>query len=180
LAGPDRKIIVAGRGYRAYHCLLDLTYTFGEVTIGPEALAPQKLFEFWELGPEDAAGATFEPEDAAGATFEQVDDCRDALRRTDLDEQMHMVVLDRQLMDLPVLDLGGLAQQGVKARGHGTDQHTPPVLGNPHKMHLQAVLGMGVGPVSRIILRSVLPLLPMMLGFDHAFDYSMSAADIRF
>ena len=83
-------------------------------------------------------------------------------------------------MDLPALDLGGLAQQGVKASGHGPTQHTPPVLGNPDQMHFEAMLGVGVGPVGRVLLRSVLPLLPMVLGFDHAFQYSMSAADIRF
>lgn len=74
-------------------------------------------------------------------------DLRNAFTRVDLDDNMHMVLLDTDFMDPPSVQFASFIQKSLQADRYFAPQNAFSVLGNPYQMVLQSVLGMSAGPV---------------------------------
>jgi len=80
------------------------THRFGEVTIGPQAVAPEEFFKLWILCSDYLACPTLHKLDGMG----------DSLFRRQLYEQVDMVNLDVHFNDVPLVHLSTLSKQLVQ------------------------------------------------------------------
>ncbi len=115
------------------------SHRFGKVAVRPKVLAPDKLLE---LG-------TLLAQQIARPTLELLHHLCHRLRRLHLDQHVDMIRQDLQLLDPPPVDLARLVQKMPQADGYFALQDPFPILGNPHEMVQQPVLGMSAGPVSQ-------------------------------
>ena len=70
-----------------------------------------------------------------------------ALVRLDLDQDMHMVLHDRHLVDIPPVQGARLVEQFPQADGHFAEEHPPAIFRYPYEMYFETMFRMGSRPV---------------------------------
>ncbi len=105
------------------------------VAVGPEAVSPQRLFQLRK----------FLPDLMRGPTLDQVHDLGRRVARLGRQKQMDVIRLDVQLQDLELVDLGAETDQLFQALFEPTLQDALAVLGDPDKVVLDVVGGVGGG-----------------------------------
>src|ERR1700679_2966215 len=77
-------------------------------------------------------------------------DMGNAFIRFDLDQDMHMVLHDGHLMDIPPVERTGFVEETFEADGYFPDEDSFSIFRYPHQVDFQTMLGMSSRPIASL------------------------------